>query len=199
MDTWHRERRLELVCVALLFLLSRLVIWLGTAITFDLRPIESSWHIIDPLLLRDDLLRSAFYTPAQPPLYNLLLGVVLKLSRDQRWLRAIFTAVYSGLSLGSTLLLYDLLRRMKVRLAPRAIVSAGFALTPAVILYESLPYYTSLVSFLLLLAVWLFARCNERFTRARASTLWGAVAALILVRSLFQLCWPWVPWPRAAR
>ncbi len=183
------KRRIELCWVAIAFVASRVLLRTLTDLRFDLRPIDTSWHIIDPALLRDDLLRSVFHTPAQPPLYNLLLGGVLKLSEDQDVLRSLFTLLFSGMSLLSTVFLFDLLRRLRFSVGLCSLAAAAFAMSPAVILYESLPYYTMIVILLLVLMAWLFQRCVEHFTIARASALWWSAAALIYVRSLFQLPW----------
>ena len=37
---------------------------------------------LDPLLLKSDLLKSLFYLHSQPPIFNLFLGIVLKLSQQ---------------------------------------------------------------------------------------------------------------------
>ena len=185
----HIRPRAEFAWLVFLFVLSRLAIWLGTDVSFDLRPGDLVAHHRSAVVARRPPAQRLLHPGATASFYNLLLGIVLKLARDERTLRATFMALFSGLSLGSTVLLYDLLRRWQVAPVLRACLSAGVALTPAVILYESLPYYTGLVSFLLLLIVWLFQRCAERFSLGRASGLWFAVAGLIFVRSLFQLAW----------
>lgn len=170
------------------FVLSRVAFCLA-GVRFDLRPLDTSWHIVDPVLLREDLWRSVFYTPGQPPLYNLMLGAVLKLSRDEAVLAALFRVLFSGMALATVLLLYDLLRRLGLGTRACFALACAFMLSPALVLYESLPYYTLPVILLLTLVVWLFVRMLEVPTEARALGLFSAMAALIYVRSMFQVQW----------
>src|SRR5699024_3878325 len=70
-----------------------------------------------------------------------------------------------------------------------ALVAGVFMCSPALILYESLPYYEVLVLVMLSAIVWLFDACRRDFSLARASALFLAMAALIYTRSLFQIQW----------
>jgi hypothetical protein len=174
--------------LTLAFVASRVACRLA-GVRFDLRPLASSWQIIDPQLLRHDLLRSVFYTPGQPPLYNLMLGLVLKLFPTPEGQRVAFHLLYGSMSLATILLLYDLTRRLGVPRWPAFAGALLFACSPALILYESLPYYTVPVTCVLTASAWLFCRTLARFSAARAHGLCWTLAGLIYLRSLFQLPW----------
>lgn len=175
-----------------LYLVSRIGFYIA-GVRFDLAPLGTSWQILDPVLLRTNLVQSLAYMPGQPPLYNLLLGVVLKISAGLGggdWLTAaIFRTIFSGLALASCLLLYGLLRRLDINRIPAWIVTAVFMCSPALVLYESLPYYTILVLVLLLVIAWLFHDCMTAFSWPRATALGMAMALLIYTRSMFQIEW----------
>ncbi len=171
-----------------LFVVSRAAFY-AAGVRFDLKPLATSWQILDPVLLREELFTSLFYMPGQPPLYNLLLGLVLKTTTNDTVLAAIFRCIYSGLALASVLLLYALLRRLSISRAASFMIALVFMLTPALILYESIPYYAVPILALLGLIAWLFHACVSDFTPWRAFALFLAMAALIYVRSMFQ--WQW--------
>lgn len=171
-----------------LYALSRLA-FRAAGVRFDLRPLDTSWQILDPVLLRHDLIESVFYMPGQPPLYNLMLGLVLKTSQNDTVLALLFRGLYSAMALATVLLLYALMRRLDVRMAIAFSGALAFMLTPALVLYEAIPYYTLPILILLGAIAWLFHACLERPGFGRLCALFAAMAALIYVRSMFQ--WQW--------
>src|SRR5690554_6941324 len=62
----------------LLFVISRLtLVRLGVGI--DRLPVGGAWQLIDPPLLERSLFESLFHLHSQPPLYNLLVGLLLRI------------------------------------------------------------------------------------------------------------------------
>lgn len=171
-----------------LYVLSRLVFF-AAGVRFDLSPLDTSWQLLDPVLLRTDLLESLFYMPGQPPLYNFVVGGLLKISDDPLILTIAFRCLYSALAIASVLLLYGLVRKLTGSLWLAFGVALVFMLTPALVLYEAIPYYTLMILALLGAIGWLFHLCMERFTIGRAFAMFLAMAALIYTRSMFQ--WQW--------
>ena len=171
-----------------LYAISRLA-FRAAGVRFDLRPLDTSWQILDPVLLRHDLLESLFYMPGQPPLYNLMLGLVLKTGGNDTVLALLFRCLYSAMALATVLLLYALMRRLGVRVAIAFSTALVFMLTPALVLYEAIPYYTLPILVLLGGIAWLFHACIERPAFGRLCALFAAMAALIYLRSMFQ--WQW--------
>lgn len=171
-----------------LYAVSRVAFWL-VGVRFDLSPLDTSWQILDPVLLRTDLLESVFYMPGQPPLYNLMLGLVLKISDNELVLTLIFRTLYSAMALGSVLLLYAVMRRLAVARLLAFTIAVVFMLTPALVLYEAIPYYTLPILILLGAIAWLFQACVQRFTLGHALALFTVMAVLIYTRSMFQ--WQW--------
>lgn len=174
------------------YVLSRVLAYTA-GVRFDLAPMATSWQILDPVLLRHNLLESLVYMPGQPPLYNLLLGVVVKLSAltggGDFATAALFRVIFAGCALATVLLLYAVLRRLGAGVGIATGVAALFMCSPALILYESLPYYTLPVIALLGLIVWLFDGCMRAFTPGRALALFLAMTVLIYTRSMFQIQW----------
>ena len=82
----------------------------------------------DPL--REDLLGSLFYLHTQPPAFNALLGLVLKLGGDPTiW----FALLYHGLGLGMALLLLGVLVRLGTQPVRAGIAVAIFSASPTVV------------------------------------------------------------------
>jgi hypothetical protein len=171
------------------YVISRAAFYIAGA-HFDLRPLDTSWQILDPVLLYHNLLQSLFFMPGQPPLYNLMLGGVFKAGgHDTALLREIFRGLYSVMALLAVLLLYALMRRLAVNRGLAFVVALIFLLTPALVLYELMPYYTVPALALLAAIAWLFNACLRAFTWARALALFVAMTVLIYVRSMFQMEW----------
>ena len=74
-DVW------ALLVVVSVFAVSRLAAW-AAGVRFDASILTWYWQFLDVELLRHDLARSLWYLHAQPPLFNLFLGSVLKLAPD---------------------------------------------------------------------------------------------------------------------
>ena len=67
------------IIILAVFIASRLIFsFMGGA--FIAKPLSFAMQYLDPVLLKNDLLQSLFYLHAQPPLFNLMLGLMLKLS-----------------------------------------------------------------------------------------------------------------------
>ena len=171
-----------------LFVASRFCFY-AAGVQFDLRPLQTSWQILDPVLLRHALWTSVFYMPGQPPLYNVLLGVVVQFFQSDAAIRVALRVLYAAMSLGVVLLLYGVLRRLGPNRWTAFAVAALFLLTPALVLYENIPYYTLPVLLLLGISARLFLACMHRLTTSRALALFLAMTALIYTRSFFQ--WEW--------
>ena len=78
MERLRLSTRSELLLIlAAQFVIEALYFLLG--VRMDVYPILGYWQFADPVLLQTDLLRSVFYFHVQPPGFNLLVGVILKL------------------------------------------------------------------------------------------------------------------------
>ncbi|HEX7036344.1 MAG TPA: hypothetical protein VF210_11245 [Pseudomonadales bacterium] len=171
----------------LLFAASRLTLdRLGVRI--ERLPLEGTWQLIDPPLLERSLFESLLHLHSQPPLYNLLVGVLLRLEDPAAAARAM-DLLYALLGLALVLLVYGLLRRLEVGRWTSFAAAALFTLSPAALLYENYPLYTQPAATLLFLCAFLFARLVRDFSRWDAFGLFLAMAALIYLRSLFQIGW----------
>jgi hypothetical protein len=156
-------------------------------VRFDSGPLESFWQYLDVELLRHDLLRSVLYLHAQPPLFNLFLGVVLKLAPGAE--TAAFQAVFLTLGLVLLLTLYLTQRRLGVGKPLSLGLSALFVLSPSFILYEHWLFYTFPEATLLTASVYLLHRWLDTRRTSRLVAFFGALFLLAGIRSIFHLAW----------
>jgi uncharacterized membrane protein len=167
-----------------LFTLSRLAYY-AAGIRFDDRPLASFFQIFDPDLLQHRLAETLFYAHSQPPGFNLMAGLLLKIAPGH--FAAAAHVLYLALGVFILLALYQLMLHMNVSSNLAAAAAGLFMATPGVVLYENLLLYEYPLFALLAgsaLAVWSLFHRPRTLT---AFTLFALTAALILTRSLFQL------------
>lgn len=165
------------------FLLVHAGYWLA-GVRFDTGSLHPFMQYLDPELLRTRLLESIWYLHIQPPLFNLFLGIGLKLDPGCAWF-------FQGSFLVCGFMLYSctylLQRRLGVRAPLAFVLSTLFMASPGFILWEHFLLYEFPCAALLALSavlLWDFAE------RGRAGVVWGFFGALFLVagmRSLFHL------------
>ena len=160
-------------------------IYHACGIRFDVTPLNSSWQFLDPLLLRTDLLRSVWYLHSQPPIFNLCLGVVLKLTGSHS--ESAFHLLYVGCGLALYIGLVKLLQRLGVRLRLAVLVATLFLVSPSFMLYEHWLFYTFPVAMLLVMTVLALARLLDRPAPVRGLVFCSLVFLLCGIQSMYQL------------
>ena len=140
------------------FVVSRMGYYLA-GVRFDADPLGRFWQFIDPELLRDRLFESLLYLHAQPPLFNLYLGVVIKLFPEHA--SVAFAASYLALGVTLAVTLYLLMAWMGVERLLAAALTLLFVVGPATVLYENWLFYTYPVTVLLCGAAVALAACAQ--------------------------------------
>ena len=163
--------------------------WLGRGVTIlhDYGPDRWSWfwQNIPTDLLRDHPLQSLWYLHAQPPLWNALGAVMLRLFDGAQLpalqaLNIVLGAATAGLC---TLLAGRITGSRTWGVAAGLLV----ALHPALLLYEAYALYTTVVAFLVVLAAWLLREAAGRPSPRWAVGFVAVLVALVLTRSLYHL------------
>jgi hypothetical protein len=171
------------------FLVSRTVAY-GFGVRFNPNSIRCFTQIIDPVLLRSRLLESLFYLHSQPPLFNLLLGVGLKLFPSfPSQFGAAMHVIYLALGLALSVGLYRLLVCVGIARWPSATIAVALSATPAFILYENWLFYEYPVAALLILSALAIYEFLRRETLWSAVVFFTLLAAVIYIRSIFQIIW----------
>ncbi len=156
-------------------------------IRFAANGIEFLYQYLDPQILREDLLRGLYYLHAQPPLFNLFLGVVIKLFPEAT--TEAFAVIYMAMSLGLLVTMVWLMRRLGISDLVIAAMIPLFAWTPNFMVYGHWVFYTLPVSLLVLgMAAWLMAYIDSGRRWLVHLFSWTA-ALLMLTRALYHPLW----------
>jgi len=168
------------------FLTSLVVAWIAGA-TFDDTGIPSFWQYLDVALLKGDLLRSLYYLHAQPPLFNLFLGLVLKLGAP--WATWAFALSVGGAGLLLLLTMAWFFDDQAVRPAIYVPLLFLFALHPTFIMHTHWVFYTLPCSLYLVGS----ALCLARFVKTQRRIYLVIYAALltilVLTRAVYHEAW----------
>lgn len=154
---------------------------------FDASEAAAFWHFIEPELLRERLAESLFYLHAQPPLFNLWLGVYHKLFGDAMPLA--FALTYVALGALLCVQMNALAEALGVSRWLRIIGVAVFCTSPAVLLYENFLLYSYPVAVLL---TWSAVRFHRALTSGRERDWFvfsAIVTSIVLMRALYHPLW----------
>ena len=156
-------------------------------VPFEALGLNDFWQFLDPVLLRDDLLRAALSLHMQPPLFNVFIGVALKLFGPAAGL----PLSLSYLAMGTLLVLTMLwvMRHLGASDVVAVVVCTLFALHPVFVVYERWLFYSLPNALLLLLTTAALVRFLETGRDRWAHTFAGAATVLMLTRQVFHLLW----------
>jgi hypothetical protein len=179
---WQFRNFIGVALITLVFMISRGVYY-AKGVRFDVSSIDYFAQLLDRVLLRTRLVESLCYLHSQPPLYNLVTGVALKLApnRPEMLLWPLFMAagLYTALCLNFIML------ALRVPWLVAAALATGMATSPGFVLYENWYFYPHLdVAWLLGALAWFShsGGCPGRSLFIAALHL----ACLSLTRSLFH-------------
>ena len=155
----------------------------------DLDPVRGHWDWYWQHLALEDLtgrlLESLAHLHAQPPLHNLIGGVLARLFGPHQ-LDAL-QGLYLLLGAAIAAMVTTLLRRWMPGARGATIGAAALALNPALFIYEAYPLYAVPTAFLVTFTVWSLATPGGRPGPRRLIAALAAVAALVMLRSLYHL------------
>ena len=176
-----------LICILVVFILSR-IFFFYMGIRFDASNFVSGWQFIDPELLKNNLFQSIYHLHAQPPLFNLFLGSILKLFPQSY--TQIFNLIYLAFGLMLSVSIFLIMVRLRVPNKLSAILTILFMVSPATILYENWLFYTYPLAVLLCLsALFLHRYFSSDGTLRDGIVFFILLSLIILTRSLFHISW----------
>ena len=159
--------------------------WLG--VRFADNGIEFFYQYLDPEILRNDLLRGLYFLHAQPPLFNLFLGLVLKAFPGIT--TEVFAVCFAALALGVLAGMVWLMRALGV---PDFVVGAScllFAFNPNFMVYSQWLFYTLPVALIVLLMAIFLTRYLDTGRAVLAHAFSWSAAVLMLTRALYHPVW----------
>jgi hypothetical protein len=185
-----------LIIVSLGYWLSRVFFYVIGIRFLGLDNLNTYLQIIDPPLLEHHLLSSLYYS-SFPPLYNLILGVMLKLFGASA---PAFAALHVLVGWALALVLFALMADLGIRWRLAVAATLLYMILPPVILYENWLFYTYIETLLFTLAAWSFLRFMRRPAIGWGLALFSCYTALALLNArmmffafiiAFLLWWPW--------
>lgn len=169
-----------------IFFGSRAVL-LFLGLDFNLQYLESAWQILDTTLLRDNLLESLWYLHMQPPLFNGMIGVVLKAFPST--FGSVFHVLYLACGALLTYLFFRLLRTLQISHAWSAGATLLFMMSPSVILFEHFFFYDYLLLVMLMGSALLLQVYGMRKKMLHLVLFFLLLSTIVLTRSMFHILW----------
>jgi len=176
----------QILIILTVFVLSRTLALLS-GLHLSPWPLFAYWQYLDVNTLKGNLLAGVWYDHAQPPAFNLLLGFVLKIGRDQSTL--LFAILFKLISLTNALLIFSILRKIVVAAYIPLIFSLIYLISPATLVFECEIFYTTTISLLLLISVYYLVKFNSSGSTGHAFGVFFPLALLCLTRSVYHLIW----------
>jgi len=177
---------LPVMCLVAGFIVSRIIFYYSGIRFFSLT-LDFYYQHIDIALLKNDLLRSVYYLHYQPPLFNIFLGIIVKM----------FPAAYAGVlqgiyivtGIGIAVSLYFLMRRLEVSKYIGTALVMIFICSPSCAAYENFLLYMYPLALLLCLSAVFLHRFASRGRMSDAGVFFALLAAVVLIRGLYHIGW----------
>ncbi len=169
----------------LVFIVSRLTGML-LGIRMSLEPLYIYWQYLDVETLKHHLLLGVWYDHAQPPVFNLFLGFMLKIFGEHA---LPFAVVFKIISLVNGLLVYTIIKRLTHLPFLPLVIALAYLLSPATLIFECELFYTSIVSLLLLSSIYFLIRLHAKSSWGNAIGFFLPMALLCLTRSVYHILW----------
>ncbi len=177
--------------ILLLFVISRIIIRV-IGIEMDYQALYRNWQYLSVDTLQHDLLKGVWYDHTQPPLFNLFLGAILKISGS--FAPLVFSLLFKVITLLNTFLLLRLLKENANHKTIPLLFSLIYLLSPATMLFENELFYTSFITLLLLLSCNYLVTYQVTGKPGKLLCFFLPLALICLTRSMYHLAWLIIPW-----
>jgi len=172
--------------ITVFFIISRIVLYF-IGLRFDGSVLNWSWQCIDETLIAERLFESLWYMSGQPPLFNLIIGIVYKIS--PHLFSLIFEILFKLISLVSAILIYKILLLIKLKARFALIASILYVSLPFIIIYENWLFYNYPVTAILLLITYYFIKLVQDLNAKNILICLGWASFLCLYLSMYHLIW----------
>lgn len=172
--------------ITIVFVLSRILL-LFTGMEYQWEELITGMQIIDPLLLKHHLLQSIFYLHSQPPLFNLYIGIILKLFPAHFVGAFQFLSLLGSYSLGVAL--YMLMCSLSVRRSVALVLTCFFLLNPGLMLLEGWLMYSHFVIAVLCWTAFFIQKYLRNGRILDGLCVFVLMSILVLTHGVFHLCW----------
>ena len=173
--------------IIIFFILSRIIYLYFFKIIFDISTVNYYWQFFPKNILNEDLFTSLFYNFYQPPLLNLIYGLLLKFTIYYSFYIQI---IYLLSSVISFVFFYKILVEFKFNNTFSCILTCLFMIWPTTLLYENHFYKEHLVMFLLTLSIF-FSIKIIKYPHLKVNYFFFSlfIILLSLTRETFNIFW----------
>jgi len=182
----NANRLRQVFIIIAIFSLSR-ILTLVIGLHLSSWPLYTYWQYLDVNTLKNHLLRGVWYDHAQPPVFNLFLGIVLKMGGSESTL--LFAAFLKMISLANGQLIFSILRKISVPGYLPMFAALVYLLSPATLIFENELFYTTVVSLFLLIGVYFLIRFTFSGNSWNALGIFFPLTLLCLTRSVYHIIW----------
>ena len=173
--------------IIIFFILSRIIYLYFFKIIFDISTVNYYWQFFPKNILNEDLFTSLFYNFYQPPLLNLIYGLLLKFTIYYSFYIQI---IYLLSSVISFVFFYKILVELKFNNTFSCVLTCLFMIWPTTLLYENHFYKEHLVMFFLTLSVF-FSIKIIKYPHLNVNYFFFSlfIILLSLTRETFNIFW----------
>jgi hypothetical protein len=188
-STKVRPPGLPLVLVVASFVVSRVAFSIaGLGYSYAGLRANTAWQLLDIRLLQTQLLSSVWHLQSQPPLYNLISGIFLKLPTG--FANVLIVGIWTLLGLVVVIVGYLLLVDLRIpAFIAAAIVVVFVVCAPAYWQYETSYSYSYPTMALLTVGFWLLLRFLRSDKALLGVSACGCFAVVVFVNSHYQIVW----------
>ncbi|MFI5151743.1 MAG: hypothetical protein ACHQET_00325 [Chitinophagales bacterium] len=172
--------------VVFIFVVSRIILFL-LGLRMNILPLFQYWQYLDVETLKHNLLRGVWYDHAQPPMFNIFLGVIIKVFGASSL--AVFDILFKAISLANAFFLHRITKLLVKNPHLPALVAICYILSPATMVIECDLSYTICVSLLLLLSLYFLLRFYDSASWLNSIGIFLPLCLLCLTRSMYHLLW----------
>ena len=181
-----RGRPLRLSIVAATFVVSRIVL-VALGVRFDISLMPWFWEVLDLHVLEHHLAQSVWYLHAEPPGFDLLIGLALKLFPHH--VSGAFHVLFLVLGLAAALALEIVLERLGFRPWLSVVLAVLISCAPFWLVYENWLYTEYIVMTLLIVGAFALTAFAREWRVGWGVAFFSILAAIVYTRSSFQLVW----------
>lgn len=172
------------------FITSRFFYYNFFDITFDSWTIDVYWQFIPKELLKNDLINSILFNHYQPPLLNLIVGLLMKITENYIF---VLQSIYLICGFFSFLIIYFICKDFKFSNRTSLTVSIILMILPTTILYENHLYKEYLTLYFLLAVFYSSNKLYNNFNSYKYILYFSLTLSLLCItRETFHILWGYV-------
>ena len=180
----------NIIILFLVFFSSRVFYYSFFDINFDVWTLDIYWQYFPKDLLKNDLLKSIIYNHYQPPLLNLIVGVLMKLTQN---FLLYLQLLYLFCGLCSSIFIYLICVYFNISKKISLSITIILMILPTTILYENHLYKEYLTFFFL---TWLFYFSLKIFRKKNSFfdivNIALSLSLLSITRETFHIFWGYI-------